>query len=206
MTVAIAPRPMTVNTDTNGRTSPQGLVMIVGDDLSWGPGLDAICDFFGLVVEHVPSELDVAFLLREFRPMAVIAEADGRGQDGFHVMGAVAEYDRTLPMMLLTGHDAALMGAATQAAWQDGRPDVAMHNAMGYLRAFGHVVLAWLWLDVAVLAARQRQAGQGDATLLDGKQQAARYFFARELPQVSAWLAPVLEGDDQFATLDPAVL
>ena len=112
MTVAIAPRPMTVNTDTNGRTSPQGLVMIVGDDLSWGPGLDAICDFFGLVVEHVPSELDVAFLLREFRPMAVIAEADGRGQDGFHVMGAVAEYDRTLPMMLLTGHDAALMGAA----------------------------------------------------------------------------------------------
>ena len=100
----------------------------------------------------------------------------------------------------------ALMGAATQAAWQDGRPDVAMHNAMGYLRAFGHVVLAWLWLDVAVLAARQRQAGQGDAALLDGKQQAARYFFARELPQVSAWLAPVLEGDDQFATLDPAVL
>ena len=101
---------------------------------------------------------------------------------------------------------AALMGAATQAAWQDGRPDVAMHNAMGYLRAFGHVVLAWLWLDVAVLAARQRQAGQGDAALLEGKQQAARYYFARELPQVGAWLAPVLEGDDQFATLDPAVL
>lgn len=112
MNVAVAPRPVTLNTDATAGTAPQGLVMIVGDDLSWGPGLDAICDFFGLVVEHVPSELDVAFLLREFRPMAVIAEADGRGQDGFHVMGAVADYDRTLPMMLLTGRDAALMGAA----------------------------------------------------------------------------------------------
>lgn len=44
--------------------------------------------------------------------MAVIAEVDGRGQDGFHVMSAVAEYDPTLPMMLLTGQDPALMGAA----------------------------------------------------------------------------------------------
>lgn len=112
MNVAVTDRPMTQDAEGVAATAPQGLVMIVGDDLSWGPGLDTICDFFGLVVEHVPSELDVAFLLREFRPMAVIAEADGRGQDGFHVMGAVADYDRTLPMMLLTGHDAALMGAA----------------------------------------------------------------------------------------------
>ena len=101
---------------------------------------------------------------------------------------------------------AALIGLATRAAWQDSRPDVAMQNAMGYLRAFGHVVLAWLWLDVAVLAAQRRQDAQGDVALLDGKLQAARYFFARELPQVQAWLAPVIDRDDQFATLDSAVL
>lgn len=112
MTVASAPRQTLFDASAGAKQSALGLVMIVGDDLSWAPGLDSICDFFGLVVEHVPSELDVAFLLKEFRPMAVIAEVDGRGQDGFHVMSAVAEYDPTLPMMLLTGQDPALMGAA----------------------------------------------------------------------------------------------
>jgi len=101
---------------------------------------------------------------------------------------------------------AALTGAATHAAWRDGRADVAMHNAMGYLRGFGHTVLAWLWLDVAALAARQLSAGAGDAVLLRGHLTAARYFFAYELPLVQAWLAPVIDASDTFATLDPAVL
>jgi butyryl-CoA dehydrogenase len=101
---------------------------------------------------------------------------------------------------------AALIGAATQAAWRNGRADVAMHNAMGYLRGFGHTVLAWLWLDLACLAVRQLSAGAGDAVLLRGKLAAARYFFAYELPQVQAWLAPVIDASDTFATLDPAVL
>ena len=112
MTVTTTSRPTIFSSEAPERVAPQGLVMIIGDDLSWGQGLDTICDFFGLAVEHVPTELDVAFLLREFRPMAVIAEVDGRGQDGFHVMGEVAAYDRGLPMILLTGLDATLMGAA----------------------------------------------------------------------------------------------
>lgn len=111
MIVDTVSSPMLLN-ESRGVNAPQGLVMIVGDDLSWGQGLDTICDFFGLAVEHVPSELDVAYLLREFRPMAVIAEVDGYGQDGFHVMGEVAAYDPDLPMMILTGRDPALMGAA----------------------------------------------------------------------------------------------
>jgi ActR/RegA family two-component response regulator len=112
MSIDIAQRPTLFSTAATEPVSAQGLVMIVGDDLSWGPRLDAICDFFSLAVEHVPSELDVAYLLREFRPMAIIAEVDGQGQDGFHVMQAVSAYDPDLPMMLLTGHDQALMGAA----------------------------------------------------------------------------------------------
>jgi DNA-binding NtrC family response regulator len=86
--------------------------MIVGDDLSWSPALDVICDFFDLAVEHVHSDLDVAYLLAEYRPMAVIAEVDGNGQDGFHVMKTVSAYDPELPMMLLTGGDPVLAGAA----------------------------------------------------------------------------------------------
>lgn len=100
----------------------------------------------------------------------------------------------------------ALVGAATQAAWRQGRADVAMHNAMGYLRGFGHTVLAWLWLDVGVRAAQQLMQGQGDSVLLRGKLEAARYFFTYELPQVQAWLAPVIDGSDLFAMLDEDVL
>ncbi|MFW5330199.1 acyl-CoA dehydrogenase [Hydrogenophaga sp. ZJX-1] len=100
----------------------------------------------------------------------------------------------------------ALTSAATQAAWRQGRHDVAMHNAMGYLRGFGHTVLAWLWLDLAVLAHRQLAGAGGDDRLLRGKLEAARYFFHHELPLVQAWLAPVIGADDQFATLDTDVL
>jgi hypothetical protein len=92
--------------------STQGLILIVGDDLSWGDALDTVCDFFDLAVEHVPSEVDVGVLLREFRPMAVIAEVDGRGQDGYHVMKVVANHDPSLPFMLLADDNPALHGAA----------------------------------------------------------------------------------------------
>ncbi|MEZ5646313.1 MAG: acyl-CoA dehydrogenase [Burkholderiaceae bacterium] len=101
---------------------------------------------------------------------------------------------------------AALIGSATQAAWRQERADVAMHNAMGYLRGFGHTVLAWLWLDLAETAARQQAGGSGDGRLLRGKLAAARYFYHHELPLVQAWLAPVIDGDDQFAALDTDVL
>ena len=46
------------------------------------------------------------------------------------------------------------LGAATKSAWATGVPDEALGNAMPYLQAFGHVVIAWLWLDVAIAAAR----------------------------------------------------
>jgi alkylation response protein AidB-like acyl-CoA dehydrogenase len=75
------------------------------------------------------------------------------------------------------------LGAATKAAWATGVPEEALANATPYLQAFGHVVLAWLWLDVA-LAARGHALGAG-------KHAALRYFYAFELPKVSAWLAAV---------------
>ena len=41
---------------------------------------------------------------------------------------------------------------ATKAAWATGEPEEALANATPYLQAFGHVVLAWIWLDVALCA------------------------------------------------------
>jgi butyryl-CoA dehydrogenase len=77
------------------------------------------------------------------------------------------------------------LGAATKSAWSTGVPEEALANATPYLQAFGHVVLAWLWLDVALAASAQ----QGD--LASGKLAAMRYFFAYELPKIDAWLGVV---------------
>ncbi len=71
------------------------------------------------------------------------------------------------------------LGAATQSAWATGVPEDALANATPYLQAFGHVVLAWLWLDVALAADDP------------GRRAAMRYFFAYELPRIDAWLGVV---------------
>ena len=41
-------------------------------------------------------------------------------------------------------------------------PHEALANAVPYMQAFGHMVLAWIWLDVALLRCR-RDAAPGDA-------------------------------------------
>jgi butyryl-CoA dehydrogenase len=74
---------------------------------------------------------------------------------------------------------------ATQSAWASGDAEAALANATPYLEAFGHVVVAWLWLDVALAAARS------GGSLALGQRAAQRYFYAYELPQVDAWLAVV---------------
>jgi alkylation response protein AidB-like acyl-CoA dehydrogenase len=66
---------------------------------------------------------------------------------------------------------------------------VALANASPYLEAFGHVVVAWLWLDQAVsadLALTARPDGP-DADFYRGKLHACRYFFHWELPRAQAW-------------------
>jgi len=96
----------------------------------------------------------------------------------------------------LAEHGAALaaalqrLGAATKAAWSTGNPEDALANATPYLQAFGHVVLAWTWLEVA-LAAQACTAQPAD--FVQGKLQACRYFFAYELPKIDAWLGVVAQ-------------
>jgi alkylation response protein AidB-like acyl-CoA dehydrogenase len=83
--------------------------------------------------------------------------------------------------------------SATQAAWSTGAPDDALTNAMPYMQAFGHTVLAWVWLEVALAAGGVREAGRADA--MAGKRHAMHYFYAYELPKVTAWLAVVQARD-----------
>ncbi len=85
------------------------------------------------------------------------------------------------------------VGAATRAAWSTGNATDALANAVPYLQAFGHTVLAWIWLDVA-LASRAKAAGPGNAAHT-GRLAAARYFFHYELPKIGAWLKVVESRD-----------
>jgi alkylation response protein AidB-like acyl-CoA dehydrogenase len=81
--------------------------------------------------------------------------------------------------------------AATGAAWSTGVAEEALANATPYLQAFGHLVLAWVWLDVARSALAQPIASRRGAAFVQGKLQACRYFFDYELPRIDAWLGVV---------------
>ena len=75
------------------------------------------------------------------------------------------------------------VGAATKAAWATGDAGDALANAVPYMQAFGHLVLAWTWLDLLLVEAPAGAAATG-------RERAAQYFFHYELPRIDAWLAP----------------
>ena len=96
--------------------------------------------------------------------------------------------------------------SATRAAWATGKPEEALANATPYLQAFGHTVLAWIWLDVALCAqaAMDRSTDAHDPAshnALQGKLAAATYFFNYELPRVPAWLKVVETRDSTCRTM-----
>lgn len=80
--------------------------------------------------------------------------------------------------------------AVTAGMFAAGDIDAALANSAIYLEAFGHVVIAWIWLE-QTLAAEGRS---GD--FFDGKRQAARYFFRYELPKTGPQL-DLLESLDR---------
>ncbi|MGE4243056.1 acyl-CoA dehydrogenase [Ramlibacter sp.] len=82
------------------------------------------------------------------------------------------------------------VGAATQSAWATAQPGDALANAVPYMQAFGHMVIAWMWLDVLCVDAKD-----------EGRARAARYFFHYELPKIGAWLRVVETRDRTCADM-----
>lgn len=110
----------------------------------------------------------------------------------------------TVATATAAGGEAAELAAELDTSWQrlvgvttamfgSGDVEAALANSVAYLEAFGHIVVAWMWLE-QLLAANGRT---GD--FYDGKRQAARYFFRYELPKT----APQL---DLLASLDRTTL
>jgi alkylation response protein AidB-like acyl-CoA dehydrogenase len=79
---------------------------------------------------------------------------------------------------------------------QAGDPELTLANASVYLEAFGHLVMAWIWMEQAIAA---RRAVQTDVDFYAGKLQACQWFFRWELPRVDAQL-------DLLAALDVTTL
>jgi butyryl-CoA dehydrogenase len=87
------------------------------------------------------------------------------------------------------------VGQATQQAWDGAEPAQALANAVPYLQAFGHTVIAWIWLDVA------HSLGDDSSAAAQGRRAACRYFFRYELPKIGAWLNVVKSRDPTCADL-----
>ena len=87
------------------------------------------------------------------------------------------------------------VGQATQQAWAGAQPAEALANAVPYLQAFGHTVIAWIWLDVA------NSLGEDNSPAAQGRRAACRYFFRYELPKIGAWLNVVCSRDPTCADL-----
>jgi len=92
---------------------------------------------------------------------------------------------------------------ATLGALRDGgEAPRAMANAGIYLDAFGHVVIGWLWLRMAVIATREAAETHGsEQDFYRGKLQAAQYFFRYELAKVGERLALLAAADDTCLTM-----
>jgi alkylation response protein AidB-like acyl-CoA dehydrogenase len=82
---------------------------------------------------------------------------------------------------------------ATRNAWQGAEPAQALANAVPYLQAFGHTVIAWIWLDVV------NSQADLNTPAAQGRRAACRYFYRYELPKIGAWLSVVSSRDPTCA-------
>ncbi|MCV7221124.1 acyl-CoA dehydrogenase [Mycolicibacterium elephantis] len=126
-----------------------------------------------------------------------------RGGAALTALGTVV--GRSMATATELGGELAEHAAALDATWQrlvavttamfgSGDIEAAMANSVVYLEAFGHIVVAWIWLE-QLIAAHGR-----DGDFYDGKRAAGRYFFRYELPKTGPQL-DLLESLDR-TTLD----
>jgi Acetyl-CoA dehydrogenase C-terminal like/Acyl-CoA dehydrogenase, C-terminal domain len=99
-----------------------------------------------------------------------------------------------------------LLEEATREAWSGGDAASVLPNATPYLEAFGHVTIAWVWLELGIVAQERLVTGCDAARegFMQGVLQAMRYFFVFELPLVEPWLRPVAVRDGTVVAMDEA--
>ena len=125
------------------------------------------------------------------------------GGKGWQILAArmAATSARASQVAVLAEHAQALSAAVqavdstTRAAWATGQPSEALANAVPYMQAFGHVVLAWIWLDVALAVVGNEKNAINLRAIQIGKLSATTFFYHYELPKIGAWLNVVRSRD-----------
>lgn len=117
--------------------------------------------------------------------------------------GELIEFSDALDSCLLR------IAAVTQSIageMMQGRVNLALANATTYLDMFGHVVIAWKWLEQAktALDALKQNPSKDDRNFYEGKVATCQYFYRYELCKVEAWANLVQSVDDTTITMDPA--
>ena len=96
---------------------------------------------------------------------------------------------------LVTALQSVTVGLLTDLA--RGKVNVALANSALYLKAFGHTVIGWRWLEQAIRAEEGLSRGNAaDVDFYKGKLQAARYFLTWEVPACHHELAILQARDD----------
>ena len=112
----------------------------------------------------------------------------------------LAEYHAALSAAITTIVDTT---AALDALRASGDLNRALANATMYLDAFGHVVMAWVWLRQALVALRAVPTATGaDVDFYRGKLNACQYFYRYELPKVAERCALLVRFDDTCLATD----
>ncbi|HEX7644564.1 MAG TPA: acyl-CoA dehydrogenase [Burkholderiaceae bacterium] len=125
-------------------------------------------------------------------------------QDGALFKALGREVQKTIAKAAEAGELKSYAAALGQAVWEiaevtqklygAGDLNKTLANASAYLEAFGHTVVAWMWLEQGLAA----HGKEGD--FYRGKLQACRYFFEWELPKIKPQLE--LLASINTATLD----
>ncbi|QIS11880.1 acyl-CoA dehydrogenase [Nocardia arthritidis] len=121
-------------------------------------------------------------------------------QGGASLLELGARVTATVAAARASGVEAAALAAQLDSAWQrlvevtaalwsTGDVEAALANSSVYLETFGHIVLAWIWLEQFLAA------GTGAGDFYEGKRHAARYFYRHELPKTGPALDLLARAD-----------
>jgi hypothetical protein len=115
----------------------------------------------------------------------------------------LAEFAKTLEASL------AIISKTTQKVGQElaaGNVNLALANATLYLDMFGHMIIGWQWLKMALVADGNLIARQSQNTnFYKGKIAACQYFFRYEMPRIKVWAETISAIDDTTFSADEGV-
>jgi alkylation response protein AidB-like acyl-CoA dehydrogenase len=129
-------------------------------------------------------------LRRFFHPAAAFIE-ENRNHES--VGELVQTFERSFQLLQLT------TGTVAQQGLKD--PEEAGAAATDYLRLFGLVALAFIWVKTAKLAAEKLPDAGDDAGFYDAKLKSARFFFDRILPQTMTCFMAIKTGKASMMAL-----